>query len=50
MSYSKYIKTYKKLIINLFIYNIIIKLYKYIGYYSHYQINQIFRYRSYESL
>ena len=39
MSYSKYIKMYKKLISNLFIYNMIIKFHEYIHYYFYYQIN-----------
>ena len=36
IDYLEYIKIYKKLIIDLFIYNIAIKLYKYIYYYSYY--------------
>lgn len=36
IDYLKYIKIYKKLITGLFIFNIIIKLYKYIRYYSYY--------------
>ena len=32
MSYLEYVKTHEKLILNLFIYNMIIKLYEYIRY------------------
>ena len=36
IDYLEYIRTYKKLTIDLFIYNIIIKLHEYIRYYSYY--------------
>ena len=39
INYFEYTRTYKKLITDLFIYNITIKLYTYIRHYSHYQIN-----------
>ena len=39
MGYSNYTRTYKRLINGLYIYNIIIKLYKFIRYYPYYQLN-----------
>ena len=36
ISYSKYTRTYKKLTSDIYIFNISIKLYKYLRYYSHY--------------
>ena len=34
--YSGYIRIYKKLIYNIYIFNILIKIYKYLRYYFHY--------------
>ena len=50
IKYFDYAYTYKRLIEKLYIFNIITKLYKFIRHCSHYQLNQISRYKSYNSL
>ena len=50
IKYLDYTYIYKKLIRNIYIFNISIKLYKYLRHYSYYQLYQISRYKSYESL
>ena len=50
MRYSDYARTHKRLIEKLYIYNIITKLYEFIRHCSHYQLNQISRHKSYDSL
>ena len=49
INYSNYIRIYEKFTQGLYIYNLIIKFYKFIRHYPHYQLNQIFRYKFYES-
>lgn len=39
MNYSEYVYTHERFIKKLYIHNIIIKFYKFIRYYSHYQLN-----------
>ena len=48
--YFNYIRTYKRLTKELYIFNISIKLYEFIRHYSHYQINQTSRHKPYNSL
>ena len=50
MKHSDYAHTHKRLIEKLYIFNITIKLYKFIRHCPHYQLNQISRYKLYNSL
>ena len=50
MRYLDYAYTHKRLIKKLYIFNIITKLYKFIRYCSHCQLNQISRYKLYKFL
>ena len=50
MKHFDYAHTHKRLIEKLYIFNIIMKLYEFIRHCSHYQLNQILRYKLYNSL
>ena len=50
MRHFNYVYTHKRLIEKVYIFNIITKLYKFIRHYSHYQLNQTSRYKSYDFL
>ena len=50
MKHFDYVRTHKRLIEELYIFNIITKLYKFIRHCSHCQLNQIPRYKLYDSL
>ena len=50
ISYLEYVYTHERLTSNLYIFEIINKLHKFIRHYPHYQLNQTSRYQSYEFL
>lgn len=50
MRYFDYARIHKKLIRDIYIFNIFIKLYKYLKYCLYYQLYQIFKHLSYKSL
>ena len=50
MRHFDYTYTHKRLIEKLYIFNMITKLYEFIRHYPHYQLNQIPRHKSYDSL
>ena len=50
MRHFNYVRTHKRLIEELYIFNMITKFYKFIRHCSHCQLNQISRYKLYDSL
>ena len=50
MRHFNYVYTHKRFIEKLYIFNITTKLYKFIRYYSHYQLNQTSRHKLYDFL
>ena len=50
IKYLEYTRIYKKLTYSVYIFNIFIKLYKYLRHYLYYQLYQTLRYKSYKSL
>lgn len=50
IKHLNYTHTHKKLTRDIYIFNMFIKLYKYLRYYPHCQLHQILRHKSYKSL